>query len=172
MIILGVSVLGDLNRKATSQESLGLAFWRIVASAGILAMVMGVVNFPVVRQPADLIGSSALTILFQSFIFRDKERGVTARQVRSYGAVAPKVVDRKGSQRSLQLYMNRQDTLPIYRTHTSSPRPMSLRNTRRFPLKVSSPTVKRKESFPKSCSEPNLATPELAHHPAMHADYV
>lgn len=63
MIILGVSVLGDLNRKATSQESLGLAFWRIVASAGILAMVMGLINFPVVRHPASFTGRLILTIL-------------------------------------------------------------------------------------------------------------
>lgn len=44
MLILGMGVLGDLNTPATSQESLGLAFWRIVVSAGILAMVMSVVN--------------------------------------------------------------------------------------------------------------------------------
>lgn len=42
--MLGVSVLGDLNTPATGQDSLGLAFWRIVISAGILAMVMSVVN--------------------------------------------------------------------------------------------------------------------------------
>ena len=44
MLILGIGVLGDLNTEAASQESLGLAFWRIVLSAGILAMVMSVVN--------------------------------------------------------------------------------------------------------------------------------
>lgn len=44
MIILGVSVLGNLNRPAMGQEDLGLAFWRIVISSGILAMVFGVLN--------------------------------------------------------------------------------------------------------------------------------
>lgn len=44
MMILGVKVLGDLNTAATSQDALGLAFWRIVISAGILAMVMTVIN--------------------------------------------------------------------------------------------------------------------------------
>lgn len=44
MMILGVGVLGNLNTKATSQESLGLAFWRIILSAGILAMVMSAIN--------------------------------------------------------------------------------------------------------------------------------
>lgn len=44
MMILGVAVLGNLNTEAMSQKSLGLAFWRIVISAGILAMVMSVMN--------------------------------------------------------------------------------------------------------------------------------
>lgn len=44
MMILGVAVLGNLNTKEMSQDSLGLAFWRIVISAGILAMVMSVMN--------------------------------------------------------------------------------------------------------------------------------
>ena len=44
MIILGVSVLGDLNNQARSQEAIGMAFWRIILSAGILSMIMGVVN--------------------------------------------------------------------------------------------------------------------------------
>lgn len=40
-MILGVVVLGDLNRPS---ESLGLAFWRIIVSAGILALVMSAIN--------------------------------------------------------------------------------------------------------------------------------
>lgn len=44
MMILGIGVLSNLNTKATSQESLGLAFWRVILSAGILAMVMAGVN--------------------------------------------------------------------------------------------------------------------------------
>lgn len=51
MLILGMGVLGDLNTPATSQESLGLAFWRIVVSAGILAMVMSVINLVSVSGP-------------------------------------------------------------------------------------------------------------------------
>jgi len=45
MVILGVTVLGDLNTPAASQEALSLPFWRIVVSSGILAMVLGVLNF-------------------------------------------------------------------------------------------------------------------------------
>ena len=49
MLMLGNGVLGNLNKQATSQKSLGLAFWRIVISAGIVVIVMGVVNLFVVR---------------------------------------------------------------------------------------------------------------------------
>ncbi|PKY01887.1 hypothetical protein P168DRAFT_298599 [Aspergillus campestris IBT 28561] len=118
MLMLGVGVLGDLNTEATSQESLGLAFWRIVLSAGILAMVMSVVN------------------LASSFIFADRELGVSARHVRVYGAVAPqKVISRTSSQRSFQLSTKREETLPTY---TSSPiRRQSTLS--RFPVKISGP---------------------------------
>lgn len=44
MMILGVATLGNLNIAAMSQKSLGLSFWRIVISAGVLAMVMSVIN--------------------------------------------------------------------------------------------------------------------------------
>lgn len=44
MIVVGVGILGNLNKEATSEESLGLAFWRIVISSGIVVVVMGVVN--------------------------------------------------------------------------------------------------------------------------------
>lgn len=44
MLILGIGALGDLNTPATSQEELGLTFWRIVISAGILALVVSVIN--------------------------------------------------------------------------------------------------------------------------------
>lgn len=50
MMILGVAVLGNLNTAAMSQKALGLAFWRIVISSGILAMVMSVINVLAVSQ--------------------------------------------------------------------------------------------------------------------------
>lgn len=49
MLMLGNGVLGNLNKKATSQQSLGLAFLRIVISAGIVVIVVGVVNIFAVR---------------------------------------------------------------------------------------------------------------------------
>lgn len=44
MICLGNSILGNLNKEATSQKSLGLPFWRIVIASGIVVLVMGSVN--------------------------------------------------------------------------------------------------------------------------------
>ena len=44
MVLLGNAILGNLNKEATSQGSLGLAFWRVVISSGIVVIVMGVVN--------------------------------------------------------------------------------------------------------------------------------
>ena len=76
MIVLGNNILGNLNKEATSQKSLGLAFWRIVISSGIVVLIMGFVN------------------VATTYIFRDTHLGVTARQVRSKGAVA--ISDKEG----------------------------------------------------------------------------
>lgn len=70
MVVLGINMLGNLNKPATSQKSLGLAFWRIVIASGIIVFFMGWVN------------------LIASYVFRDRKRGITARQVRAHGAVA------------------------------------------------------------------------------------
>lgn len=70
MIVLGINMLGNLNKPATSQKSLGLAFWRIVIASGIIVFFMGWVN------------------LIASYVFRERKKGITARQVRAHGAVA------------------------------------------------------------------------------------
>lgn len=44
MVALGTNILGNLNKEATSQKSLGLAFWRIVIGSGIVVLVIGVFN--------------------------------------------------------------------------------------------------------------------------------
>lgn len=44
MLVLGVNILGNLNKEATSQENIGLAFWRIVIGAGILVTILGFFN--------------------------------------------------------------------------------------------------------------------------------
>lgn len=44
MIVLGVNILGNLNKPATSQEALGLAVWRIVIGSGIVVFILGFFN--------------------------------------------------------------------------------------------------------------------------------
>lgn len=44
MMILGVATLGNLNTKAMTQETIGMTFWQIIVSAGVLAMIISVVN--------------------------------------------------------------------------------------------------------------------------------
>jgi len=70
MQVLGINMLGNLNKPATSQKSLGLAFWRIVIASGIVIFILGWIN------------------LIASYVFRDRKAGITARQVRAHGAVA------------------------------------------------------------------------------------
>ncbi|GAB1191519.1 hypothetical protein APSETT444_000698 [Aspergillus pseudonomiae] len=61
MLILGVSILGDLNTEATSQESLGNSFWQIVLSAGILAMIMSAINLVAYRvNPKETVGHASI----------------------------------------------------------------------------------------------------------------
>ncbi|KAI9753256.1 MAG: hypothetical protein M4579_005269 [Chaenotheca gracillima] len=72
MIVVGVALLGNLNNKATSQDSLGLPFWQLVVAAGIIVCVMGGFN------------------LIANFVFSDRHTPVTARQVRCDGATASK----------------------------------------------------------------------------------
>ncbi|KAI9924004.1 hypothetical protein MW887_007462 [Aspergillus wentii] len=159
MMILGVGVLSNLNTSATSQESLGLAFWRIIVSAGILAMVMSVVN------------------LVATFVFADREAGVSARHVRVYGAVAPhKVVSRTNSQRSFQLGLKREDSLPMYTAPSPVRRAPSTRAESRFPLKISRPLnpnpINDAASSKYSRDSSGVSIPNLAHHPAMYSGHI
>ncbi|KAJ6107980.1 hypothetical protein N7523_009303 [Penicillium sp. IBT 18751x] len=172
MMILGVAMLGNLNIEVMNQKHLGLAFWRIIISAGILAMVMSVIN------------------MLSTFIFTDRSQGVSARHVRAYGAVAPqKVLSRSisrtsSSRRSFQLSMKREEGLPSY-----SPQPAFKRMTNRlsrFPLKISSPlrsndTTGNNHLMPGhpanddassrySRDTAGVTIPDLTHHPAMYGN--
>ena len=57
MLILGVSILGNLNKEATSQKNLGTSMWQCVISSGIITCIIGIVNifavsiFPPLSQP-------------------------------------------------------------------------------------------------------------------------
>ncbi|KAJ5812381.1 hypothetical protein N7474_008682 [Penicillium riverlandense] len=162
MMILGVATLGNLNTAAMSQKNLGLAFWRIVISSGVLAMIMSIVN------------------IISTFVFTDRKLGVSARHVRAYGAVAPqKVVSRTSSHRSFQLSMKREESLPSY--EQSPFKRTTRRLTARFPLKISSPLGHLTASnagnndaasskYSRDSSE--VAVPDLTHHPAMYSNHV
>ncbi|KAF1946184.1 hypothetical protein EJ02DRAFT_263554 [Clathrospora elynae] len=69
MMVVGLNVLGNMNKEATSQKSLSLPFWRLLVASGILAIVIGFFN------------------VIASFVFRDTSRHITARMVRSRGAM-------------------------------------------------------------------------------------
>ncbi|KAI4201602.1 MAG: hypothetical protein LQ346_002139 [Caloplaca aetnensis] len=153
MAILGVSVLGNLNKEATSQASLGTAYWRIVIASGILVLIMGVAN------------------VFASYIFRIKKMGVTARQVRAYGAVAAQKLplpvsmlnSPSGSVRVDAKHrpfgLARSDTVP------ASAGGMRMNDPRR---NISAPMNNvNPDQFVRFDSEETIGKPDLARHPAM-----
>ncbi|KAL8770324.1 MAG: hypothetical protein Q9209_003960 [Squamulea sp. 1 TL-2023] len=150
MIIVGVSVLGNLNKEATSQKSLGTSYWRIVISSGIVVVILGVAN------------------IFASYIFRQRKLGVTARQVRAYGAVAAQKLP-------LPVTMTQVSTpaTSIHRTDTKH-RPFALQRSDTVPhyghggasdprRNISAPM--NNVQFEDRCEQ--IGKPDLAHHPAM-----
>lgn len=51
MTALGIALLGNLNKPAFSQQTLGAPCWRIVLSAGTVVFILGVLNILAVRLP-------------------------------------------------------------------------------------------------------------------------
>jgi hypothetical protein len=49
MMTIGLNMLGNMNKAATSQESLGMPFWRLLVASGILCFVIGSFNIVAVR---------------------------------------------------------------------------------------------------------------------------
>ncbi|CAG8296396.1 unnamed protein product [Penicillium nalgiovense] len=160
MMILGVATLGNLNTKAMTQETIGMTFWRIIISAGVLAMIVSVVN------------------VLASYTFSDPETGVSARQVRVDGAVAPqKAMSRTSSHRTLHLSLKREETLPTY-TRQNPVKRATRRLTGRFPLKISKPMnptlVEENDAASSKYSRDSadIRPPDLAHHPAMYSGHM
>lgn len=148
MIVLGVSVLGNLNKQATSQKSLGTSFWRIVIASGILMLILGVAN------------------LFANYIFRNKELGISAREVRAHGAVAPqKSLSRATTQTSPRprrsFHLGRSDTLPTYYA------PQSPRDDMRQTRNISAPVNVDHAQFEKFKGSEEIRRPDSALHPAL-----
>ena len=111
MLVLGCLTLGNLNKKATSEESLGKPMWRTVISSGVITLIMGIVN------------------IFATYIFRDHSgpEKVTARQVRSEGSLSRgKVLNKAMGTPSVatsgsvyttprrSFHLGRSDSLPSY----------------------------------------------------------
>lgn len=89
MVVLGINMLGNLNKQATSQQSLGMAFWRIVIASGIVIFILGWINLVAVILSSPANTKMFWTLTFcQSYVFRDRKQGITAREVRAHGAVA------------------------------------------------------------------------------------
>lgn len=138
-----------------------------------------------------------LTFPLQSFVFRDTKAHLTARQVRSHGAVAshkadveastPRLPNRKSRYRSFFLGSKR-DSLPSYRSHKETGNDMI--ETPRMPLAISTPfpqnhDLRRSVHSPGASSSkysqspkseraplsPEVSRPDLAHHPAMTRGY-
>lgn len=190
MVFLGNSILGNLNKQATSQKSLGLPFWRLVIASGIIVLVMGPINILTVSTIANILPRRASTNAAQSFIFRDKKAHLTARQVRSHGAVAshkadveastPKPPSRRSHYRSFFLGTKR-DTLPPYNSRKTTQQ-NDMVETPKMHLAISSPfqsqtsaqspggASSKYSQSPKSeryFMSPELHRPDLAHHPAI-----
>lgn len=154
MIILGISVLGNLNKTATSEQSLGGTFWRLVIASGIVVSIMGVVN------------------IFATYMFRNKELDITARQVRAHGSTAPqKVYNSPSTSRSSprrSFHLNRRsasETLPSYRTDNQ---PKYQTRNVSAPMPATSPVREYKGEDEEAVPVVNgIQRPDLAAHPAF-----
>lgn len=190
-ILLGNGVLANLNKSNASQESLGMAFWRLIIGSGIIIFVMGFIN------------------ILASYIFRDTTLQLTARQVRSNGAVAghklevessvgtPKANRKSFGQRFSKyipgkLQANR-DSLPSYKAQTymaqiQSPVPpvptissnhYTASGNLRMPSEHDYQHNEKMAQSPGAASSKysintrgeDMSRPEIAHHPAMTAGY-
>lgn len=163
MIIIGVSILGNLNKQATSEGSLGTTFWRLVIASGIVVSILGVAN------------------IFASYMFRQKSLGITARQVRDHGAVAPQKVyvgpsSPSRSQGRRSFHLARSDTLPSYYTKSHAGQEEQQQQREREPVRnISAPVVGAKAQFDggkRNSSAPPVVVngvqrPDLAFHPAL-----
>ncbi|KAJ6000318.1 hypothetical protein N7481_000727 [Penicillium waksmanii] len=135
MMILGVAVLGNLNTEAMSQKSLGLAFWRIVISAGILAMVMSVIN------------------ILATFIFSHRKPHVSARQVRIYGA---------GAKDQREEYPHPPTYTPPEPARENALKRATKRFTGRFPIKISGPMMRSNDAADHAHLQPPLNNDDAA----------
>ncbi|KAJ4365052.1 hypothetical protein N0V83_008668 [Neocucurbitaria cava] len=128
MMVIGLNMLGNMNKEATSQQSLGLPFWRLLLASGILAIVIGSFN------------------IVASFVFRDKSRNITARRVRSRGAMSLNEDIETASQ-----YDPKHKAFTITTQHTGSSSSRTNINGGTPPTRQGTPRV--------DCGSPQVASP-------------
>ncbi|CAD0094903.1 unnamed protein product [Aureobasidium vineae] len=120
MIILGMHVLACFNKSSNSKEHLGMAFWRVVIMAGILSLILGILNL-IASKSIHESPTEHITDYRQNYVFRDTAQGITARQVRARGAEAADVT-----------YMQRSNTSASLAKSTSSRRTASDSSLKQF----------------------------------------
>lgn len=104
MLVLGISILGNLNNKVMTAKEIGTVYWQIIASAGFVAIVVAALNVIAVspRRPGLLYLDVRyiLTPRSQSFVFTYPKSGTSARIVRSEGAVESNRVNKDVANRT------------------------------------------------------------------------
>ncbi|KAI9771338.1 MAG: hypothetical protein M1840_002308 [Geoglossum simile] len=144
MVILGVAIMGNLNKKATSPETLGLPFWRIVISSGVLVSLLGFMN------------------IIASYVFRDTKARTTARQVRSYGVVTATTRAAVGLDRCPrksfhnEFMHNRQSPIITENRRQLNPK---------MPLNISASLNASKERSKNPEPDIGVTCPDMAYHP-------
>jgi hypothetical protein len=134
MMVIGLNLLGNMNKEATSQKSLTLPFWRLLVASGILAIVIGFFN------------------IVASFIFRDKSRRITARMVRSRGAMTLHEDLETQSQ-----YDPKHKAFTISTHHTGSTSSRTNVHGGTPPMRMGTPPV--------DCGSPQVASPKKENDP-------
>lgn len=61
MMVIGLNMLGNMNKEATSQKSLGMPFWRLLVASGILAIVIGSFNVVAVCPRPNIPDAGTIT---------------------------------------------------------------------------------------------------------------
>jgi len=154
MIALGFNILGNLNKAATSVQSLGLPLWRVVISSGILSSLAGLFN------------------VIATCVFCNRHLGITGRQVRSHGAAIPGSKESVGKSFSLNsgsIQRAPSTVLPTYNTTPDERR--KSRFPFKFPISISKPIPNDPNQFSKwegsrsSPVAPDLQRPPTALHP-------
>ncbi|EEH33333.1 hypothetical protein PAAG_04383 [Paracoccidioides lutzii Pb01] len=176
MVLLGIMTLGCLNREDMASEILGIAFWRIVIAAGIVIIVFGFIN------------------IITNFIYRVKKQGVTARHIRTHGAIDLDAIsnrnsddyDKKKNNRGFRSFImgHNDSVLPIHRTKSEFYRSLTSSTTRSSSLRADKPArfpvntnaskghgeneqfAKWEAGSPEMKSPEMIGQPNLAYHPA------